>query len=332
MIAEPTDGFGSEGTRFADSGDDQGPQGARFAELSDDPGLQVAMIAEPTDGVGSQGARFADSPDDLEPPRARFADSTDDLELPKARFADSTDDLEPQGARFADQITDSEPDEYEFEDSDLSEQRETSPGMRVALIAALLFVTALAAVTWNVARSGGLHSPLMSQVTSWFHSSPPVKNQPQVQAPALPQTPASPQVDQSRQTSIPPQHDPPAQAATSSQDVSSLQSAGPSKTKPAKDATAQASSFFGVSKPNRERSSAKLASSRIAIPNRGVEVVGARKGQSFAGICVERFNGCSMTLLNTIVELNPGIKDRDHLQAGQRVVLPVIESRPQQSN
>ena len=331
-FAESTDNSSSQSARFADSGDDQGPQGARFAELSDDPGLQVAMIAEPTDGVGSQGARFADSPDDLEPPRARFADSTDDLELPKARFADSTDDLEPQGARFADQITDSEPDEYEFEDSDLSEQRETSPGMRVALIAALLFVTALAAVTWNVARSGGLHSPLMSQVTSWFHSSPPVKNQPQVQAPALPQTPASPQVDQSRQTSIPRQHDPPAQAATSSQDVSSLQSAGPSKTKPAKDATAQASSFFGVSKPNRERSSAKLASSRIAIPNRGVEVVGARKGQSFAGICVERFNGCSMTLLNTIVELNPGIKDRDHLQAGQRVVLPVIESRPQQSN
>jgi len=176
-------------------------------------------------------------------------------------------------------------------------------------------------------------------VTSWFQNVLPTKNQPQVQAPASPQTPASPQADQSAQTPIAQKDEPPAQAATPSQGDSSLRSAVPSETKsavpsdtkPAKNATAQAP-LEGVSKPNRERSGTKLRPSRITIPNRGVEVVGARRGQSFAGICVERFNGCTPALLNTIVELNPGIKDHDHLEAGQRVFLPVIDSRPKQSN
>jgi phage tail protein X len=61
-------------------------------------------------------------------------------------------------------------------------------------------------------------------------------------------------------------------------------------------------------------------------------VVEARKGQSFVGICVEKFDGCSPALLNRIIELNPSIADRDHLQAGRRIVLPVIESQPEQSN
>src|ERR1017187_2410540 len=263
---------------------------------------------------------------------SKFGEPTDDPGLQGETFAEPTDDLGWQRARFANPVGDSEPDEDEFEEPDLSEERETSPGLRVALIAGLLFATALAVAGWNVARSGGPHSPLMSQVTSWFHNSPPVKNQPQVQAPALPQTPASPQVDQSAQTSIRQQRESAAQAATPSQDDSSLQSAIPSQAKPANEGTAQASPFFGVSKPNRERSGAKLRASRGTIPKGGVEVVGARQGQSVAGICVERFNGCSPALLNTIVELNPGIKDQDHLEAGQRVFLPVIESRPQQRN
>jgi hypothetical protein len=317
-VREAIADLGLEGSKFGEPTDDLGWQGETLGETIDDPGLQGATFAGPNDDPGLEAATF------VEP--------MNDLGLQEARFGEPTDDLGWQRARFANPVGDSEPDEDEFEEPDLSEERETSPGLRVALIAGLLFATALAVAGWNVARSGGPHSPLMSQVTSWFHNSPPVKNQPQVQAPALPQTPASPQVDQSAQTSIRQQRESAAQAATPSQDDSSLQSAIPSQAKPANEGTAQASPFFGVSKPNRERSGAKLRASRGTIPKGGVEVVGARQGQSVAGICVERFNGCSPALLNTIVELNPGIKDQDHLEAGQRVFLPVIESRPQQRN
>jgi type II secretory pathway predicted ATPase ExeA len=331
-FGEPTDDLGWQGETLGETIDDPGLQGATFAGPIDDPGLEAATFVEPMDDLGLQEARFGEPTDDLGWQGARFAEPTDDAGLQGETFAEPTDDLGWQRARFANPVGDSEPDEDEFEEPDLSEERETSPGLRVALIAGLLFATALAVAGWNVARSGGPHSPLMSQVTSWFHNSPPVKNQPQVQAPALPQTPASPQVDQSAQTSIRQQRESAAQAATPSQDDSSLQSAIPSQAKPANEGTAQASPFFGVSKPNRERSGAKLRASRGTIPKGGVEVVGARQGQSVAGICVERFNGCSPALLNTIVELNPGIKDQDHLEAGQRVFLPVIESRPQQRN
>ena len=275
-------------------------EGSTFAEPTEDLGLQGETLAEPIVAPGLQ----------------------------EATFAEPVVDLGWRGARFAKPVRDSEPDEYEFEESDHSEQRETSPGLRVALIAALLallFATALV-VGWNVAGSGDPHSSLMSQVTSRFHNSPQVKNQPQVQAPA------SPQVDQSEQTSIREQDESAAQAATPSEDDSSLQSAVPSETKPANDATAQAPPVLQVPKPNHERSGAKLRAPRITIPNGGVEVVGARQGQSFARICVERFNGCTVALLNTIVELNPGIKNQDHLEAGQRVVLPVIESLSHKRN
>ena len=209
-----------------------------------------------------------------------------------------------------------------FEESDLSERGENSFGLRIALIAALLFATALAIAGWNFSRSPGPHFPLMSHLTSWLNNYPPEKNQPAVQAPALPQAPTSSQVDQSAQTSIKRQDESVAQGAAPAQDDSSLQSTVPSKTKHANDAAAKVPPVLQVSKPNHERPGANLRASRITIPNGGVEVIGARQGQSFAGICVERFNGCTTALLNTIDELNPGVKDHDHLKAGQRIILP----------
>ncbi len=322
-FAESTDDPGLQEARFDESTDDSGLQEARFAELTDDLGLQEARFAEPTDDPRLQRARFNDPTDVPGLQRARFDEPTGDPDLQRAKFTDPIDNEGLQEARFAEPIRDSEPDEYEFEEWDLAEQSENSPGLRVALIAALLCATALAVVGWYVARSGGPHSSLVSQVTSWFHNSPPVNNQPQVQAPVLPQ------VDPSAQTSTAQKDEPPAQVATPTHDDSPVRSAVPSGAKPAKDATAQASHVLQVSKPNRERSSAKLRASRTTTPNGGVEVVGARQGESFAGICVERFNGCTPALLNTIVGLNPGIKDQDHLEAGQRVFLPV---RLQQSN
>jgi hypothetical protein len=277
-------------TRFSESTDGLGQQRARFSELADDAGLPEIKFTEPTDDLGRQGARFSEL--------------ADDPGLQQAKFAEPIDDLDWQGARFAKPARDSEPEEDEFKESDLSEERETSPGLRVALIATLICATVLAIVGWNAARSGGPASPLMSQVTSWFHNSPPVNNQSQVQAPALPQTPASPQVDQSTKTHARRQHESAMQSAASSQEDTA----------------------------NHERFGASSRAFRMTIPNGGVTVVGARQGQSVASICVERFNGCTPELLNTIVELNPGIKDQDHLEAGQRIFLPAIEPLPQQNN
>ena len=66
---------------------------------------------------------------------------------------------------------------------------------------------------------------------------------------------------------------------------------------------------------------------RMRIPSGGVQVVKARQGQSVVGICVEKFDGCSPALLTRIIGLNPSIGDPHHLQAGQRIFLPVIESQ-----
>jgi type II secretory pathway predicted ATPase ExeA len=301
VVREAIADLGLEGSRFAEPTDDPGWQGETFPEPIIAPGAQVATVTEPIVDSGVRGATF------VEP----------------------TDDLDWQRARFAEAVRNSEPDEYEFEDSDISERRETSPA---ALFGALLLAAALAIIGWNVSRSGGLHFPLMSQVTSWFHNSPPEKNQAQGQAPALSQAPASPQVDPSAPTSIRKQDESAAQAVTPPKDDSSLQSAVPSEKKPANDATAPTPPVLQASKPNHEKSGSKLQPSRITIPNAGVEVIRARQGQSFAGICVERFNGCTMALLNKIVELNPGIKDHDHLGGGQQIFVPLNKSLPRQHN
>ncbi len=332
VVRKAIAGLGLEGSKFAEPTDDLGWQGETFAEPIVDPGVQGATFAESIVDPSVQGATFAEPTDDLGWRGETLAESIVDPGVQGEKFAEPTDDLGWRRARFAEPVRDSEPDEYEFEESDLSEQRETSPGLRIALMAALLFATAVAIVGWNFSRSPGPHFPLMSHLTSWLNNYPPEKNQPQVQAAASSQAPASPQVDQSAQTPIRQQDESVAQAATPSQDDSSLKSAVPSETKPAKHATAQAPPVSQVSKPNHERSVAKPQASRITIPKAGVEVIGARQGQSFAGICVERFNGCTTALLNTIVELNPGIKDHDHLVAGQRIFLPSTESLPRQNN
>jgi type II secretory pathway predicted ATPase ExeA len=348
-----------EGSKLAEPTDDLGWQGETFVEPIVAPGFQGATFAEsaePTDDLGRYEARFSESTDEPGLPEAKFAEAPDDPGLHEAKFAEAPDDLSWQRARFVESARYSEPDEYESEELDPSEQRETSPGRRVALIAALIFAMAFTGTGLYLARSGGSPSLLMSQVTSqvnsWLHSSPqPVNNQPQVQPPATPETPESPQpqasappqFDQSAQSSMRQQDQSAPQAATPSQNdspsyadsslPSAVRPAVPSDTKPAKDATAPPPSpFLGVSRPNHDRFAAKLPSSRVPIPNGGVEVVRASQGQSVAGICVRRFNGCTPALLNTIAELNPGIKDQDHLEAGQQVFLPAIESRPQQRN
>jgi general secretion pathway protein A len=300
-FAELTEELRRQGTRFAETADEPGPQRARFAELSVDPVVPEAKFSEPSDELRRRDAGFAERTDQPGRQEETLAEPADELNWRGARFVEPADDQDWRGARFAKPIKDSESDEDPFDESDRSEQRETSPALRVALIATLLCATALAVVAWNLSRSG---VPLVSQVTSWFHNSPPANNPSQVQPPASPQAPAPPQPDPSAKTSRRRRDKFAAQAPFSAQEDSP--------------------------QPSDEGSGERSGASRITVPNGGVTVVGARQGQSVASICVERFKGCTPALLDTIVGLNPGIKDPDHLEAGQRVFVPVADSLPQQ--
>ena len=235
-------------------------------------------------------------------------------------------DLGLQGETIAEPISLPEADMKMFVRSDPPEQRNAWPSLRVASIAALLFAAALTAGGWYLAHSGALHSPQTSRASSSFQNSPPMKDL--AQAPA----PAAPQGDSSAQASATQEDDPPARPSAASQDDSSPSGTAPSETQVAADITAPAPPAVPLSKRSRKRFVSKPRSLREPTPNGGVEVVQARKGQSFVGICVEKFDGCSPALLNRIIELNPSIADPHHLQAGQRIILPVIESRPEESN
>ena len=235
-------------------------------------------------------------------------------------------DLGLQKETFAEPISVSEADMNKFLQSAPSGLREGWPGLRVALIAALLFATALTAGGWYLAHSGALHSPQTSRASSSFQHSPPIKDQARVPAPAAPQG------DSAGQASVTQQDDPPVRPSAASQGDSSAQATVPSDTQAAADAIAPTPPAVQLSKRNRKGSVSKLESSGNTTPKDGVQLVEARQGQSFVSICVEKFDGCSSALLNRIIELNPSIADPHHLQAGQRIILPVIESQAEQSN
>jgi general secretion pathway protein A len=240
-------------------------------------------------------------------------------------------DLGLQGETFTESISVPEADMNQFAQSDPPEPRSAWLGLRVALIAVLLFAAALTAGGWYLAHSGALHSPQTSRASSSFQDSPPQNSPPMkdlAQAPA----PAAPQGNSPALASAKQQNDPPALPSAASQDDSSPKVTVPSQTHTAADDIAPAPPAVELAKRNRKRVVSELQSSRETTPNGEVRVVEARRGQTFVGICVEKFNGCSPALLNRIIRLNPSIADSRHLQAGQRIILPVIGSQPEPGN
>jgi general secretion pathway protein A len=296
---EPKNNLHSQSASFAEPVGVPLPRGPKFPEAPNNLPSRSASFAEPAYAPVSQSASVAEPDGATLPREARFAELAEAPGSPAPTFTEPAEDAEEldwRGARIAKPSRDSDRDEDASDLSDRSAQRQISPALRVTLIATALCATVLAVIGWNVVRSGG---PLMSQVSSWFHTSAPANNPPQAQAPAAPPTPAASQSTQTRRR----RHEPAAQAPSSPQD--------------------------DAPQPKDERYSENPQPSGLPVPSGGVTVVGARQGQSIASICVERFNGCTPDLLNTIVELNPDIKDQDHLEAGQRVFLPVIRSLPQ---
>jgi general secretion pathway protein A len=50
-------------------------------------------------------------------------------------------------------------------------------------------------------------------------------------------------------------------------------------------------------------------------------------GQTLMGICTERFGTCTAELLQQIHELNPSLKDPDHIEIGQDLRIPVLAAQ-----
>jgi general secretion pathway protein A len=56
-------------------------------------------------------------------------------------------------------------------------------------------------------------------------------------------------------------------------------------------------------------------------------VVRVRTGQTLLGICTEQFGTCTAELLQQIHELNPSLKDPDHIEIGQDLRIPVLAAQ-----
>ncbi len=187
----------------------------------------------------------------------------------------------------------------------------TWSGLRVVSIAAMLVLAALTAGSMYLARAGALHFPWAAQAFWRAQNRPPMNDRsPTAVAAALTDDP-SPQVFPARQLDA------------SEQAAASPQTEGQSA------ATPQAPKAGKHPTGGRQRSAAKLRSNREIAPNGPVQVVNARRGQTVAGICAEKFKGCTTELLDRILELNPAISDPDFIQSGQRIILPVIGAQSQ---
>ena len=128
--------------------------------------------------------------------------------------------------------------------------------------------------------------------------------------------------------SDPPASDPPASGEPASGRPDADSSAAPVSAQAALSGTSAA-----TTRPGRhKRRTPARRFSQAGRPRTAVMLVRARDGQSFSSICVEHFGGCSPELLNTIMQLNPNIADPDHIRSGQRVILPVVATRPEVSN
>jgi type II secretory pathway predicted ATPase ExeA len=68
------------------------------------------------------------------------------------------------------------------------------------------------------------------------------------------------------------------------------------------------------------------------IGNANTRQITVREGQSLYAICAENFGDCQPNLLRQILKMNPRIAHPDHIESGQKVVLPVFANSPANRN
>ena len=61
--------------------------------------------------------------------------------------------------------------------------------------------------------------------------------------------------------------------------------------------------------------------------NGSAGTVRVRTGQTLVGICTEQFGTCTAELLQQIHELNPSLKNPDHIEIGQDLRIPVLAAQ-----
>jgi nucleoid-associated protein YgaU len=71
-----------------------------------------------------------------------------------------------------------------------------------------------------------------------------------------------------------------------------------------------------------------LGSEAKTSPSTGsAGTVRVRPGQTLVGICTEQFGTCTSELLQQIHELNPSLKNPDHIEIGQDLRIPVLAAQ-----
>jgi len=72
---------------------------------------------------------------------------------------------------------------------------------------------------------------------------------------------------------------------------------------------------------------ATLGSANTSPSTGSAGTVRVKIGQTLMGICTERFGTCTAELLQQIHELNPSLKDPDHIEIGQDLRIPVLAAQ-----
>jgi general secretion pathway protein A len=104
--------------------------------------------------------------------------------------------------------------------------------------------------------------------------------------------------------------------------VASQPPAAPPGTSPA---PAQPSS--GASGLTQPAASADPSAANASPPPGSAGTVRVKTGQTLMGICTEQFGTCTAELLQQIHELNPTVKNPDHIEIGQDLRIPVLAAQ-----
>jgi len=70
-----------------------------------------------------------------------------------------------------------------------------------------------------------------------------------------------------------------------------------------------------------------LGSANTPLSTGSAGTVRVKIGQTLLGICTEQFGTCTAELLQQIHELNPSLKDPDHIEIGQDLRIPVLAAQ-----
>jgi general secretion pathway protein A len=130
--------------------------------------------------------------------------------------------------------------------------------------------------------------------------------------------------------------EPPAAVAASSQTPTSsaspasgqLSSSASALTQPSVSAAPTAAMQTNRPGPASLPQTSTLGSAANTSPSAGsAGTVRVRIGQTLLGICTEQFGTCTAELLQQIHELNPSLKNPDHIEIGQDLRIPVLAAQ-----